>query len=332
MDPLDRAAIEWLLASKEPGIRMQARRDLLGEDAAADAACIETGPRVRALLADQRADGSFGVDVYSKWHGAHWRLGSLVELGIPAGHPGAIAAYETVLQWLASPRHIRSVPVIAGRARRCASQEGLALAVGVHLGLVDDPRMRLLATSLMGWQWDDGGWNCARVPETTHSSFYATALPLWGMAAYARVRGDTAARDSARATAGFVLRHHVDRSHRTGELGDPGRVGLHWPPYYGYDTLWGLVILERAGALPDPRAAGAIDWLRGRRLPDGTWPADGPWRWRSAGLRDPRRDPADWPTSGPSEMMTLQAMRVLNAWSGAARTRTSVALEPAVRR
>jgi hypothetical protein len=169
----------------------------------------------------------------------------------------------------------------------------------------------------MGWQWDDGGWNCARVAQSTHSSFYETALPLWGMAAYARATGDIAARDSAPATAAFVLRHHVDRSHRTGEVADARWAGLHWPPYYGYDTLWGLVILERAGALPDARAADAIGWLQGRRLPNGTWPVDGPWGWRSAGLRDPGRDPAAWPTSGASEMVTLQAMRVLRAWSRA---------------
>jgi hypothetical protein len=315
MDRLDREAIDWLLASDEPGIRMQARCDLLGEDPSADAAIVDTGPRVRALLEGQTQDGGFGVDVYAKWRGAHWRLGSLVELGIAPGHRAAVAAYETVLRWLSSPRHLRSVPVILGRARRCASQEGLALAVGVHLGLADDPRVRLLASSLIGWLWDDGGWNCARAPDTTHSSFYETALPLWGMAAYARATGDAAAHESARATAEFVLRHHVDRSHRTGEVGDPRWVGLHWPPYYGYDTLWGLVILARAGALPDDRAAAAVDWLRGRRLPDGRWPVDGPWGWRSTGLRDPKRDPAAWPTSGPSEVVTLQAMRVLRAWS-----------------
>ena len=93
MDPLDRAAIDWLLASAEPGIRMQARRDLLGEDSAAEASVVEKGHRQGAPRG-QQPDGSFGVDVYSKWHGAHWRLGSLVELGIAPGHPAAVAAYR----------------------------------------------------------------------------------------------------------------------------------------------------------------------------------------------------------------------------------------------
>jgi hypothetical protein len=59
----DDEAIEWLLSSDEPGIRMQTRRDLLGEDARDDEAKVLEGPWVRALLEGQQADGSFGVNV-----------------------------------------------------------------------------------------------------------------------------------------------------------------------------------------------------------------------------------------------------------------------------
>ena len=56
---------------------MQARRDLLGEDASDDAARVLEGPIVRRLLDGQQPDGGFGVNVYNKWHGGHWRLVSL---------------------------------------------------------------------------------------------------------------------------------------------------------------------------------------------------------------------------------------------------------------
>jgi hypothetical protein len=36
----DAAAIDWLLASAQPGIRLQARRDLLGETASDDQAHV----------------------------------------------------------------------------------------------------------------------------------------------------------------------------------------------------------------------------------------------------------------------------------------------------
>ena len=64
---------------------MQARRDLLGEEATDDAARVLDGPWMRALLDGQQSDGGFGGHVYNKWAGAHWRLVSAVELGLPAG-------------------------------------------------------------------------------------------------------------------------------------------------------------------------------------------------------------------------------------------------------
>jgi len=98
------SAVEWLLESGEPGIVAQAKRDLLGEAAPAEAARVLEGPKVRALLAGQQPDGGFGVNVYGKWGGAHWRLVSLVELGVPAGEPCCLAAAETVLAWLTGKR------------------------------------------------------------------------------------------------------------------------------------------------------------------------------------------------------------------------------------
>jgi len=47
---------------------------------------------ITGLLRGQRRDGGFGVHPYSKWTGAHWRLVSLVELGVPATDAKARAA------------------------------------------------------------------------------------------------------------------------------------------------------------------------------------------------------------------------------------------------
>jgi len=85
------AAVAWLCSCDEPAVRYLTRRDLLddrdGAAAAADAAGILEGPKVRALLAGQQPDGGFGVHPYRKWGGAHWRLVSLVELAArPASH------------------------------------------------------------------------------------------------------------------------------------------------------------------------------------------------------------------------------------------------------
>ena len=52
---------------------------------------------VAALSQDNR------VHAYSKWRGAFWRLISLADLGVDAGHPGAVAAAEETLAWVADP-------------------------------------------------------------------------------------------------------------------------------------------------------------------------------------------------------------------------------------
>ena len=83
-------------------------------------------------------------------------------IGVPAGEPRAVAAAQTVLDWLTGDGHRRGIKTIDGLVRRCASQEGNALAVCCRLGMAGDPRVELLARSLVEWQWPDGGWNCTR--------------------------------------------------------------------------------------------------------------------------------------------------------------------------
>jgi len=165
-------AIRFLLNSTDPSTRYFTLTDLLGaspcsREAQAARKEIPNGARMRALLAGQGAGkqksksfgthaGGFGVHPYKKWDGAHWRLVSLVELGIPSDDPRAHAAADQMLAWLTSDEHRARIKVINGRTRRCGSQEGNALAVCSRLGMADDPRVQSLARSLVEWQWDDG--------------------------------------------------------------------------------------------------------------------------------------------------------------------------------
>jgi hypothetical protein len=307
----DRAAIAWLLESDEPGIRLQARRDLLGEEASEDAERILDGPWLSALLDGQQADGGFGVNVYGKWLGAHWRLVSAVELGLPPAEPRAVAAYETVLGWLNGESHRKNVRLIQDRWRRCGSQEGNALTVGVRLGLADDERVKQLALNLIAWQWPDGGWNCDKEPRVTHSSFNETVTPMGGLGLYAAATGDPAVAAAAARAADFILAHEVYRSHTTGEIGNPKWLELRYPPYWRYDIVQGMLMLTRAKALPDPRAADAAAWLRSQQRPDGRWQLAGAPMWKPGGKL--YGEPARWERSGPSQMLTLNALRGLLA-------------------
>jgi hypothetical protein len=305
-------AVEWLLASSEPAVRYLTRRDVLGEDVEPDPDAILGGPKVRALLAGQRPDGGFGVHPYKKWGGAHWRLVSLVELAAPTGEPRLVAAAGTVLDWLAGDGHRRAIRVVDGLTRRCASQEGNALAAACRVGLAGDPRVELLARSLVDWQWPDGGWNCDLRANGRRSSFHESLAPAWGLHEYWRAAGAAWARDAAGRTADLFLEHRLFRSLRTGEVIHRSWIALHHPPYWHYDVLQALLVLVRLGRLDDPRAGEALGLLVERRRDDGRWHPGGYW-WRPPGSAGGNVDVVDWGRGGPNELITLNALRVLRA-------------------
>src|SRR5438132_9274991 len=263
-------AVMWLLESGDPSIRHLTLTEIL--DRPSDSKEVLTakkhmpsGPIVKTLLLGQRADGGFGVHPYQKWTGAHWRLVSLVELGIPAGFRPAVKATDLVLKWLLGETHIRNVPKINGRYRRCASQEGNALAVCSRLGLADDPRVVKLAESLVEWQWPDGGWNCDRRPEADHSSVNESLSTLWGLVEYQRATGDREYLKPTERASEFFLQHHLFRSDPTRDIIPPSMVKLRYPLYWHCDILQELMILSRAGILDDPRTQEALDIVEKKR-------------------------------------------------------------------
>jgi hypothetical protein len=298
--------IDRLLSSREPAIRYLTRRDVLGESVEPDPEEILSGPIVRTLLRNHR------VHPYKKWEGAHWRLVGLVELGVPAGEPRAVAAAESVLDWLTGDGHRRGVKIVDGLARRCASQEGNALAVCSRLGLAGDPRVELLARSLVEWQWPDGGWNCDLRASGRRSSFHESLAPMWGLHEFAAATGSRWARDAAARTAELFLEHRLFRSLRTGEVINRDWLVPHYPPYWHYDVPHALLILSRMGMARDPRAAEALDVLSGLRQPDGCWHSGPAW-WRAPGSSGSNVEVVDWGRRGPNEMITLNALRILRS-------------------
>jgi len=310
-------AIEWLLKSKDPSIRFFTLTDILEVSASsskvkAAKVAISRGPRVRILLSRQRKDGGFGVHPYQKWAGAHWRLVSLVELGVGEGVRRARAAANQVLGWLWGDSHRNSIRKIRGLTRRCASQEGNALAVCSRLGMAGDERVRGLAESLLVWQWPDGGWNCDKRPEADESSFYETLAPLWGLIEYHSKSGDRRFLDAANRAAEVFLRHRLFRSEKTGEIIDPHWLKLHYPLYWHYDILQSLRILSPLGKLKDSRTEEALDIVEKKRRKDGLWWAEESY-WFPPGKRKSNVEVVDWGKGAPSEMVTLNALRVLKA-------------------
>ncbi len=220
--------------------------------------------------------------------------------------PERLKAAEQTLDWVASPSRLAVIHkrCIAGRVRRCASQEGRTLQACIDVGLRDDPRLDVLAESLVETQWPDGGWNCDRKPHVTHSSFNETWGPILGLARYGAV-------DAASRGAEFLLEHQVAYSHRTGEPAHPTILRLRYPAYWHYDLLAGLRTVAASVGMGDARLEKPLDALEERRHADGTWHVEGKW-WKAPGSKGSNVEVVDWGRDA-NEFLTEQAEGVLRA-------------------
>lgn len=319
-------ALRALLSSDEPSVRWKARVRVLGEDPSSLAirrlqGQVHRSERVRLLLSGHR---EARPPVYAKWCGAHWVLAALADLGYPSGDPDLAPLRDSVLEAWLHPRYFREapsarqrdhgVPVLEGRARRCASQQGSALLSIVRLG-IDDGRGARLVERLLHWQWPDGGWNCDVRPAAASSSVHETLLPMRGLTAYAQAHSDSSARDAACRAAEVLLSRRLAFGRSDGRLIDRNWARLHYPPYWHYDVLAGLKGLGEAGLLGDPRCETALDLLQSLELPEGGWPAHD--RYYATGdSAKYHRDHVDWGGSSTrrmNEWVTADALMVLAA-------------------
>ena len=287
-------AVTWLAESAEPALRRAAHREFLSTPWPGGS--VTGGRIVSSLLSGQQSDGSFGGrHPYRKWTGAHWRLVSLVDLGITAADaPSLLQAAGTVLDWLHSDQHRSQILTVDGLTRRCASQEGNALYVCSRLGMTADPRVARLARDLASWQWPDGGWNCDVHASGRGSSFHETLPAAKGLHEFWRATGDLVARASAERAAELFLGHRLFRSLATGRTIDRLWLKLRYPEFWHYGILPALLLLTRMGMAVIPWTDEAAGILRQKMLPDGRWPVEGAW-WRPPGTTSQ----ADMTDSGP---------------------------------
>lgn len=325
--------IEKLLASEDPCIRYRTMVDLCGvskEEASAKRAqaLIKSSPRVKALLSLRNSQGQFPPHVYAKFTGAHWVLADLADIGYPQGDKSLLPIRDQVYDcWLnpertqeriieaeaARYKSLPGVPVIAGRARRCASQEGNALYATLALGIADE-RSDQLAANLIRWQWPDGGWNCDRKTAASTSSFHESLLPLRGLARHARLTGSKASAKAAKKAGEFFLRRKLFRRLRDGSVIHESFLKLRYPHYWHYDILIALKVMLEAGFLKDPRCREAIEILKSKQLPDGGWRAEGK-HYRVVSGPSNGGSMAEWGAGSRqkkiNEFVTLDALKVL---------------------
>jgi len=228
----------------------------------------------QTLLSERDLNGRIPYHPYKKWYGSHWVLSILADLDYPSGDKSLIPLRDQINDWLFSDLHRNSLREINGLTRRCASLEGNAVYYLTKLGL-DDGRTEELVQNLIQWQWPDGGWNCDRNPTASNSSFMESLIPMRGLAIYGNKRGHKGAQIAARKAAEIFLKRQLFLGVRNGKVIHPDFVKLHYPCYWHYDILFALKVMAEAGFIADQRCQQAIDLLRSKQLPDGSYPAEG---------------------------------------------------------
>jgi hypothetical protein len=277
--------LDWLLDS-DPSICWQELRDLAdapAEVVAAERARVATHGWGARLLAMQGDDGqweagallpsqrseSAHVDPLRQNPGQPWTATepTLTLLRIFGIDPD----FERVRSAVARVReHCRwehaGQPFFAGEVEPCIN--GRTVALGVYFGQdVEGIVVRLLSEQL-----EDGGWNCEAEIGSTRSSFDTTINVLEGLLAYeSATGGSTEASAARRLGEEYLLERKLFRRKSTGEIVKPAWLQFSFPTRWHYDALRALEYFREAGDPPDQRMDEAIQLLRSKQQPDGTW-------------------------------------------------------------
>lgn len=271
-------SLDWLLDT-DPAIRWQVLRDLVDapdDVVAAERARVATEGWGARLLAARDPDGQWAGGAYlpAGWRstgepGQPWTstLPTLVLLKDLGLDPASEAARETVALAGENCRwEYDGSPFFAGEVEACIN--GRAVAIGAYFA--ED--VEGIVRRLLDDQLPDGGWNCYTESGATVSSFDSTINVVEGLLAWERATGvaeDVA--EARRRGEEYLLDRGLFRRRRTGEVAVPGYLQLSWPPRWHHDVLRGLDHARAAGGTPDPRLSDAVEVLRGKQQPDGTW-------------------------------------------------------------
>lgn len=309
--------IDWLLDG-DPSIRWQVLRDLTGasaDEVAAERARVEHEGWGARLLGLEDDDGLWaggacfpagyrGEEPGQPWVSTMHTLQTLLILGLDPQSASARRAVERVAEhgrWEHDGQRF-----FDGEVEPCIN--GRTVETGAYFGVDMTPLVeRLLAERL-----EDGGWNCEAENGSVRSSFDTTINVLDGLAEFEQQTGGCdGVRAAMRGGEEYLLERHLLRRKSNGEIVRADYLDLAFPYYWHYDALRALDWFRRAGRQPDVRMADAVEVVRSRRQPDGTWLLDRvhPGRvWFE--LEDGVGRPSRW--------NTLRALRVLDWWDRAA--------------
>ena len=309
--------VDWLLDS-DPAIRWQVLRDLVGapgDVVAAERARVATEGWGARLLALQGEDGQWAggacfparsVNPSVEEDGQPWTstlptLQLLCDFGVDPDAERvrrAVALVKENCRWEHAGQRFFSgevEPCINGRT--------------VRLGVSFNQDVGGVVERLLGEQLDDGGWNCEAENGSVRSSFATTINVLEGLLAHERASLGSAESIAARRRGEeYLLERRLFRRKSSGDVVNPAWLQCSFPTRWHYDILRALDYFRAVGDAPDRRMEEAIEVLRSKQQPDGTWLLENTHRGKvHFALEDGDDRPSRW--------NTLRALRVLKWYS-----------------
>jgi hypothetical protein len=193
--------------------------------------------------------------------------------------------------------------LFAGEVEPCIN--GRTVTLGAYFGHDVQP----LVARLLEDQLADGGWNCWTEHGATVSSFHSTICVLEGLLEHELAGGGSdEVRAARRRGEEHLLERALFRRRSTGEVVCAAWLEFSFPTRWHYDVLRGLDHFRRAG-VADPRLLEAVELVRAKRRPDGSWLLEN----THPGAVHVRFEGDD---GTPSRWNTLRAARVLAWWDG----------------
>jgi hypothetical protein len=312
--------VEWLIDS-DPAIRWQVLRDLVHappEVVAAERARVASEGWGAKLLALQGDDGTWAGGACFPARSFNWKaenqgqpwtatlptLQLLHDFGVDPRSDRvcrAVVAVREHCRW----EHAGQ-PFFSGEVEPCINGRTVTLGAYFHQDVA------VIVTRVLGEQLADGGWNCEAENGSVRSSFDTTINVLEGLLAYERATGGSLELTAARRRGEeYLLERKLARRKSTGEIVNAAWLQFSFPTHWHYDVLRALDYFRSTGDAPDPRLIEAIDLVRSKQQPDGTWLLDHTHRgWIHFPLEEADGRPSRW--------NTLRALRVLS-WYDAAR-------------
>ena len=304
--------LDWLLDS-DPAIRWQVLRDLVrapSEVITAERARVDSEGWGARLLALQGEDGQWAGGACFPAQSFNWRkegqpwtatlptLQLLCDFGVdPCSNRArqAVALVADHCHW----EHAGQ-PFFSGEVEPCINGRT------VTLGMYFDQDVSGVVARLLSEQLEDGGWNCEAENGSVRSSFATTINVLEGLLAYEHTTGGSAESIAARRRGEeYLLERKLLRRKSTGEVINPTWLQFSFPNRWHYDVLRALEYFRSVGDAPDPRMDEAIDLLRTKQQPDGTWLLENTYPGKiHFALEDGDGRPSRW--------NTLRALRVLS--------------------